>query len=108
MSFERSRVTDAGLKDLKGLNQLVDLGLSDNKVTDSGLKYLEGLDQLHRLILNNTEVTNEGVKKLLQALPGCGVFHQVIKSVQRAKGKLLFVAPRHPDFMFLAVGHKRS
>src|ERR1700686_4608064 len=41
--FNRPRVTDASLKDLKGLPQLRELNLAETQVTDVGLKELKDL-----------------------------------------------------------------
>ena len=50
----------------------VDLGLT--KVTDAGLKHLKGLKSLRSLNLQGTKVTDAGVKKLQQALPQCQIY----------------------------------
>jgi Leucine-rich repeat (LRR) protein len=57
-------VTDEGLKEVKHLEGLSTLNLMLTKVTDTGLKELKGLKKLTRLDLNNTKVTDEGLKQL--------------------------------------------
>ena len=69
----RIRVTDDGLRYLKGLTRLKSLELGGSKVTDAGLERLEGLTQLQELDLTGTKVTDAGVKKLQQALPNCKI-----------------------------------
>jgi internalin A len=65
-----SRVTDAGLKELKQLKQINSLELSFCKeVTDAGLKELKELKQLKELNLLYTKVTAAGVADLKKALP---------------------------------------
>ena len=59
-----TKVSDAGLKHLKGLTQLRRLDLDRTKVSDAGLEHLKGLTQLRRLDLGDTKVTDAGVKKL--------------------------------------------
>jgi RNA polymerase sigma factor (sigma-70 family) len=56
-------VTDAGLKELKGLKELRHLGLAGTQVTDKGLKELKGLKNLRELVLAQTGVTDEGLKE---------------------------------------------
>jgi Leucine-rich repeat (LRR) protein len=57
-------VTDAGLKELAGLQELLTLDLGGTKVTDAGLKVLAGLKQLQELYLYTTPVTDAGLKEL--------------------------------------------
>ena len=52
---------------------VVGLNLDGSKITDAGLAKLEGLDQLRWIGLSRSEVTEAGVKKLKAALPGCNV-----------------------------------
>ena len=59
-----TKVTDAGLKHLKGLTKLERLYLSDTKVTDAGLMHLTGLTKLKTLSLRNTKVTDAGLEHL--------------------------------------------
>ncbi|MEC9349856.1 MAG: leucine-rich repeat domain-containing protein, partial [Planctomycetota bacterium] len=57
-----TKVTDAGLKHLKGLTNLTSLYLFFNtKVTDAGLEHLRGLTNLTALWLNDTKVTDAGL-----------------------------------------------
>src|SRR5438477_11007383 len=56
-----TRITDAGLEHLKGLNKLQVLNLYNTKITDAGLAHLEGLTSLTTLLLNNTPVTDAGL-----------------------------------------------
>jgi hypothetical protein len=62
--LNNTQVTDAGLKELKGLNNLEILSLDGTKVTDAGLKELKGLKNLTRLYLKETKVTDAGLKEL--------------------------------------------
>lgn len=59
-------ITDAGLKHLEGLNQLNTLDLSwCSDITDAGLEYLKGLKQLNTLNLSRCkEITDAGLKQL--------------------------------------------
>src|SRR5690349_20563428 len=49
VDLRNTRVTDAGLKELKGLHSLQMLNLFDTPVTDAGLKELKGLQSLQEL-----------------------------------------------------------
>jgi hypothetical protein len=73
LSFENTSLTDAGLKELAGLENLTSLDLRHTKVTDAGLKELAGLKNLILLVLEETKVTGAGVKELQKALPNCRI-----------------------------------
>jgi Leucine-rich repeat (LRR) protein len=72
----RSPVTDAGLKELAGMQNLTWLDLRDTQVTDAGLKELVRFKQLGRLLLQGTRVTNAGVAELRKTLPQCEVVRE--------------------------------
>src|SRR5881409_2312039 len=59
-----TKVTDAGLKELKHLKQLTSLYLNNTQVTDAGLKELKDLKQLTYLDVAFTQVTDAGLKEL--------------------------------------------
>jgi hypothetical protein len=68
-----SQITDAGLESLKELQLLQVLDLNDTVITDVGLKHLAGLTELRKLWIGNTRVTDVGLEQLktltqLQAL----------------------------------------
>ena len=69
----RTKVSGAGLVNLKGLTKLRILWLHNTKVTDAGLVNLVGLTKLQILWLRDTKVTAAGVKKLKAALPKCKI-----------------------------------
>jgi hypothetical protein len=76
VDWRGTKVTDARLEHLKGMNQvhwvyLAETDEDGSGVTDAGLENLSGLSQLHTLDVRHTRVTDEGVKKLQQALPNC-------------------------------------
>src|SRR5205807_4570023 len=85
VNLPATKVTDAGLTELKDLKHLTSLNLNDTegggKVTDAGLKELKDLKLLTSLsLINNPEVTDAGLKvlkdlKLLTSLnlAGCTV-----------------------------------
>jgi hypothetical protein len=49
------------------------LDLRDTKITDAGLKSLKGLTNLRSLSLQGTRVTAAGAKELQQALRKCKI-----------------------------------
>src|ERR1700693_1879482 len=59
-----TKITDAGLKQLKELKELRELNLADTKITDAGLKELKDLKSLRTLCLWDTQVTDAGLKEL--------------------------------------------
>ena len=73
--YNNTKVTDAGLKELAGLNNLQTLELAFTGVSDAGLKHLAGLKSLQSLNLRKTPVTDAGVKELQKALPACSLQH---------------------------------
>ena len=67
-----TRITDAGLKHLRGLTSLKELDISGSTVspgrrtiTDAGLENLRNLRKLEKLNLDLTEVTDEGLRHLI-------------------------------------------
>ena len=67
------RVTDSGLKHLKGLAQLEQLILDHTGVTDAGLEHLKGLKNLKSLWIPGGQVSEDGLEKLREALPNCNI-----------------------------------
>jgi hypothetical protein len=61
VAFVGVRGDDAGLVNLKALNQLQEIFLWDTQVTDSGLEHLKGLTQLQRLYFRGKQVTDAGL-----------------------------------------------
>jgi hypothetical protein len=51
------------------------LVLFDTKLTDAGLRHLKGLTKLRRLDIERTDVTEAGVNKLQQSLPEVDVYY---------------------------------
>lgn len=72
LSLFRTKITDAGLKELVGLKRLKILNLMSTQVTDAGLKDLATCKQLQHLVLYDTQVTDLGLKELggLKGLQG--------------------------------------
>src|SRR5262249_19288084 len=67
VSLIQAKDLDAGLKQLKALNDLTNLQelyLCNTQVTDEGLKELRELKSLKMLDLGFTQVTDEGLKEL--------------------------------------------
>jgi hypothetical protein len=75
LNLSRTKVTDAGLVYLKGLEKLKKLRLNFTRITDAGLVHLAGLSNLKQLGLQRTRVTDAGIKKLQKALPDCTIKH---------------------------------
>jgi hypothetical protein len=71
--LNETAITDAGLEHLKGMTQLRWLKLDDTAITDAGLEHLKGLYNLDALVLEGTKVSDEGVKELRKALPKCDI-----------------------------------
>ena len=74
LNLRDTKVTDAGLRHLKGWPKLRALGFRVTKITDTGLMHLKGLTELRRLDLRFTEnITHAGVAELQKALPACEI-----------------------------------
>ena len=58
LGLELTTVTDQGLAELKGLQNLTFLDLHGTKVTDVGVKEVKDLDRLTSLNLTDTKVTD--------------------------------------------------
>jgi hypothetical protein len=54
-------ITDEGLATIASMTELVELSLSNTRVTDSGLRRLKGLQKLRFLYLTHTPITDEGL-----------------------------------------------
>ena len=74
-----TKITDAGLKDIAKLQNLITLKLGNTKITDAGLKEAAKLQKLTRLSLSDTKVTKAGVAELKKALPKCRISHNAKK-----------------------------
>lgn len=57
-------ITDAGLKHLCELTNLVELDIEDSQITDEGLQNLVGLKNLSMVVLTHTRVTGTGFRHL--------------------------------------------
>lgn len=64
-----SKVTDAGLAHLKGIDNIEHINLSNTAITDAGLAHFKGMTKLRLLIVNGTKVTDSGIADLKNALP---------------------------------------
>ena len=67
------QITDAGLVHLKGLTNLKSLSLYKTQVTDAGLVHFAGLTNLTSLNLRETKITDAGFAELQKALPNCRI-----------------------------------
>lgn len=73
LHLENTGITDAGLDALKPLAGLEYLNLYGTKVTDAGAAKLSSLAKLKSLYLWQTAVTKNGVAALKKALPGAHI-----------------------------------
>jgi hypothetical protein len=65
LDLSGSRVTDAGLAHLHGLD-LRNLVLDGTKVSNAGLEQLASFKNLRSLALNRTQITDDGLRRLAQ------------------------------------------
>jgi hypothetical protein len=64
LSLSKTKVTDAGLRELAGLDRLEWLALGGNELTDDGIRELTKLENLQELDLDKTKLTDVGLKEL--------------------------------------------
>ncbi len=64
MDLAKTKVTDAGLKNLAAFKNLKELHLEGTGISDAGLDHLKNLTSLEYLNLYNTKVTDAGLPKL--------------------------------------------
>ncbi len=64
LQLQSTKITDEGLKELKGL-QITALLLYDNQITDVGLKELRDHKNLYNLYLGKTKITDNGLTELV-------------------------------------------
>jgi len=86
----QTRITDAGLKNLKVLAGLVQLVIVEPQITDAGLEPLKGLTRLRELHVLDTQATDDGVWKLRRALPRCHIITDVDEDPETYRGPLEF------------------
>lgn len=68
LQMANADVTDATLQQLKGLDQLRRLDLSDTRITDEGLALVAALPALRELYLARTQITDDGFRRHLLPL----------------------------------------
>lgn len=59
-----SAVTDRGLQELRGLNNIISLGLWTTSATDAGMEHVASMIGLQSLNLNHTQVSVAGIEEL--------------------------------------------
>ncbi len=64
-----SKVTDAGLASLEGIDNIGHINLERTAITDAGLAHLKNMTHLRLLIVSDTNVTDAGVASLKKSLP---------------------------------------
>ena len=72
---DRTKISDAGLKEVVKLTQLESLYLHNTQITDAGLKEVAKLNQLTFLNLKSTKIKKADVVELKKALPKCDIFY---------------------------------
>ena len=65
-----TKVTDAGLVNLKSLKELKKLSLFQTQVTDAAIAHLKVLSKLESLLISGTKITDAGARELQRVLPG--------------------------------------
>jgi hypothetical protein len=67
------KVTNLGMRYLRGMTSIERLDITDAKISDSAVNDLITLTGLKQLILNGTQITDVGIERLQRALPECEV-----------------------------------
>jgi len=63
-AYHLYRITDEGLKHLKGMRNLKDLRVGSHGITDKGMEQLAGFEKLSNLTVDNSKITDSGLKNL--------------------------------------------
>lgn len=70
LSLAKTKVTDEGMKHLKGLHRLERLNLAETQITDCGISELLGMSTLVWINLTESKVSKAGPEKLRREVPG--------------------------------------
>ena len=68
-------LSDTDLASLKNVNKADVIELDGVPIGDAGIRYLRGLQNLKYLVLRNTRVSDEAVYRLQQTIPRCWIWH---------------------------------
>ena len=79
LALRSTKITDAGLKDIAKLQELIGLWLNGTDITGAGLMDTAKLQKLIHLNLDGTKITDENAAELGKALPKCRIFHSYKK-----------------------------
>ncbi|MCB9584488.1 MAG: SMI1/KNR4 family protein [Polyangiaceae bacterium] len=90
--FEGPSVTDAKLKEVRGMTALTYVNFTGAQITDRGLKQLARLPKLKSIMLRKTLVTDSGIRWLLEAFPQL----QDLALPPQATAELVPVIANHP------------
>ncbi|HEV8000114.1 MAG TPA: hypothetical protein VGP63_09555 [Planctomycetaceae bacterium] len=75
LHLQGTKITDAGLASLEGLNNIEHIDLEGTAITDAGLEHLRHMTHLEVLMVTDTKVTAAGVARLKKSLPHLRVPH---------------------------------
>ena len=64
LQLQGTQIGDDGVAHLQNLTGLEYLYLSDTQITDAALAHLASMDELTHLVLDNTRITDEGLRQL--------------------------------------------
>jgi len=82
LSLSMTNVTDESLAVLQRLPKLEELFLYDcSKITDAAVESLAGMQSLKRLVINGTQITKAGVERLHLALPDAVIEHGIPEEI---------------------------
>ena len=64
LELRNTKITDAGLKELKSLKSLTALYVGGTKLSDVGMDEISKMTALEMLDLSDTNITDQGLKKI--------------------------------------------
>ena len=79
LALRSTKITDAGLKDIAKLQELIGLWLNGTDITGAGLMDTAKLQKLIHLNLDGTKITDKKATELVKALLNCKIFHSYKK-----------------------------
>ena len=73
LELNDTQITNAGISEIKVLENIVDMNLRNTDVSDKCITSLKKMKNLSTLYIDGTEITEEGIAKLEKSLPYCRV-----------------------------------
>ena len=104
MKLTNSKVTAAGLKELAGMKDLMELDLWASPIGDAGLKELAAFKQLKVLSLSGTKVSDAGFRELA---PLTQLEDLMVEGMRLGNTAAVHIAKSVPSLKILNIGNNQ-